>query len=267
MNWFKKRINMFLVDYINRKKMGRDIDYFDDDIFIVSYPKSGNTWMRFIIGNLIYDDFNFKNMEELIPDIYVVPNEILKKYPRPRILKSHEYYHPKYKKVIYIVRDPRSVAVSYYFHLKKFNVLDEKISFQDFLERFLDGTLDNYGTWEENVKSWVFMKNQDLENFLLIKYEDLSNNIEEEVRKVIRFLRLSVSNDKFLKAIEKSKFENMKENEKRLSDETKVLKNTKKDIPFIRSGRIDEWLNYFTENDIRKLKDRFGNTMNAFGYI
>lgn len=255
------------MSYIDRKKMGRDIDCFDDDIFIVSYPKSGNTWMRFIIGNLLYEDFNFSNMEDLIPDIYVVPNERLRKYPRPRILKSHEYYHPKYKKVIYIVRDPRSVAVSYYFHLKKFKVLNNNVSFHNFLDNFLDGQLDNYGNWEENVKSWILMKSYDKKDFLLIKYEDLISNIEMEVIKVINFLNMNVNRKDIQRAIEKSNFVSMKENEKMFSDKTKVLKNTNKDIPFVRSGKIDEWKNYFSYNDLEKIYYRFGKLMKFLGYF
>ena len=53
-------------------------------------------------------------MEYIIPDIYKNTEKDLKVIKRPRVLKSHEYYDPRQKKLIYLVRDPRDVVISYY---------------------------------------------------------------------------------------------------------------------------------------------------------
>src|SRR5207245_11780408 len=75
---------------LGKKPAGRALTVFPDDIFIVSYPRSGNTWTRFLIGNLVYHDdpVTFANVEARIPEIYLFPDRILRSLPRPRILKK-----------------------------------------------------------------------------------------------------------------------------------------------------------------------------------
>jgi hypothetical protein len=94
---------------------GRDLPVYADDTFIVSYPRSGNTWTRFLIANLLHPDqpATFANIERLVPDSEAQSSRYFKSIPRPRVIKSHQYFDPRYKKVIYIVRDPRDVALSY----------------------------------------------------------------------------------------------------------------------------------------------------------
>src|SRR5258707_11864652 len=107
---------------------GRNVTVFDADVFVVSYPRSGNTWTRFLIGNLINPDVHltFSNVESRIPEIYFNPDRKMRALPRPRVLKSHESFQPHYPRVIYIVRDPRDVAGLYYNHALEWgNVPDE----------------------------------------------------------------------------------------------------------------------------------------------
>ena len=95
---------------LGKKTAGRYLTVFPDDIFLVSYPRSGNTWTRFLIGNLVHQDeaVTFTNVESRIPEIYLFPDRILRRFPRPRILKSHECFDPRYKRIIYVdSRSPR----------------------------------------------------------------------------------------------------------------------------------------------------------------
>src|SRR6476646_4264045 len=100
----------------------RNVAVYADDTFVVSYPRSGNTWTRFLIANLLHPDLNvsFTNIEKLIPDTSSQSNRALKRTPRPRIIKTHEYFDHRYPKVIYIVRDPRDVVLSYYDFQRKY---------------------------------------------------------------------------------------------------------------------------------------------------
>jgi len=101
-----------------RQIAGRGVTVFPDDVFLVSYPRSGNTWTRFLLGNLLWqnDPVTFLNIESRIPEIYFNPDRFMRALQRPRLLKSHESFQPHYPHVIYIVRDPRDVAISFYHH-------------------------------------------------------------------------------------------------------------------------------------------------------
>ena len=111
---------------------GRNLDVFPDDTFIVSYIKSGNTWTRFLIANLAYPETpaDFSNINRLTPDPEALSKRELLKMPRPRILKSHQYFDPRFPKVIYIVRDPRDVLLSGYHFQRKRRLIDDQYPFE-----------------------------------------------------------------------------------------------------------------------------------------
>lgn len=262
-NFLKKVVK----DKLWMRKGGRNIDVKGDDVFIVSYPKSGNTWMRFLIGNILYDNFNFSNMEALIPDIYAANNSRIKDLESPRILKSHESYDPRYQKIIYIVRDPRSVAVSYFFYLKKFKGIAEDEKFTEFLPKFINGAFGGFGPWDEHVKSWCCTKEGKQDNFLLIKYEDLKENAHVELSKINSFLGMEFSEIDILNTIEQSSFSNMKKSElSKKHDGSALLKGGESIIPFVRAGKTDEWREYFGAVELNLLIDAYGDTMKEIGY-
>src|SRR5579864_4630830 len=74
-----------------RQLAGRGVTVYPDDVFLVSYPRSGNTWTRFLLGNLLYPDapVTFSNIESRIPEIYFNRDRFMRSLPRPRMLKSH----------------------------------------------------------------------------------------------------------------------------------------------------------------------------------
>ena len=136
---------------------GRHYTVYPDDTFLVSYPKSGNTWVRFLLANLIHpnETVGFANINRLLPAPGVLSKRFLKTVPRPRILKSHEPFDVRFRKVIYLVRDPRDVAVSeYHFDLKK-RYIAADMTLEQFIKPFLAGETSSYGSWWEHAASWV----------------------------------------------------------------------------------------------------------------
>ncbi|MFI5103169.1 MAG: sulfotransferase domain-containing protein, partial [Terriglobales bacterium] len=175
---------------------GRDLAVYSDDTFIVSYPRSGNTWTRFLVANLVYggEPVTFANIERLIPDCEAQSSRYLKRVARPRIIKSHEYFDPRYKKVIYIVRDPRDVAVSYYDFSRKYRHIEDSYPLERYIGDFVSGRLisADWGTWGENVGTWVAALNG-RPTFLLLRYEDLIADTPSELAKVARFFGVDAS--------------------------------------------------------------------------
>lgn len=247
--------------------VGRNVTIFKNDLFIVSYPKSGNTWTRFLIGNLFYrnQEVTFSNIEDLVPDIYQNTDRALLKQPAPRILKSHEYFDPRYGRVIYIVRDPRDVALSYYHYLIKIRAFEDGFPLMGFVERFMAGAWDSYGSWYENAKSWIALRDG-AEGFLLLRYEDLLHDLQAEMNRIATFLKLDVSNEDIESAIEGSSFERMRALEEKEASAWKAIKKSRMEKPFMRSGKAEEWRNAMPTECVALIEEQWGDLMRQLGY-
>src|SRR5581483_8943536 len=94
---------------------GRGFTLLDDDMLLVSFPRSGNTWLRVLLANLLRPEpVTLTTIEQVVPDVYANADADLLRVPRPRILKSHEPFDARYGRVVYLVRHPVDVAVSFY---------------------------------------------------------------------------------------------------------------------------------------------------------
>ena len=101
---------------LHRSAADRSVTVRRNDVFLVSYPRSGNTWLRFIISNLVEPlaPVDFITLEHRAPDIHINSDRAMQRLRDPRFLKSHEYFDPRYRRVLYVVRDPRDIVPSYY---------------------------------------------------------------------------------------------------------------------------------------------------------
>lgn len=253
-------------EIIRGRQLGRNVQVFNSDIFIVSYPKSGNTWTKFLIANLIsITDVNFNNIDTIIPNIYRNKDKELIKKKQPRFLKSHEYFNPKYKKVIYIARDPRDVAVSYYYYSIKLKFIEKDVKLHDFVAKFLNGNVDCFGSWQENVGSWLGAREKN-ENFLFLKYEDMLSNTLGELNKISDFLSMNKSIQELNECVEKSSFENMRKLELQ-NDFESVKSSNNEGLYFMRSGKSGEWREALDKKDSDLIEKQWGDLMKKIGYL
>jgi hypothetical protein len=247
---------------------GRNVIVFPDDVFLVSYGKSGNTWARFLIANLRYPEepTTFLNVERKIPDIYVNSQEFMLMLPRPRILKSHETFDPRYKKVIYIVRDPRDVAVSLYHWLIKRRVLHDGYPMERYVPRFLTGEFtETSGSWADNALTWLATR-QNTREFLLLRYEDMLQDPGEELRKVASFLDIDAANERLQRAVELSSADRMRKLEKAQALQWKCTQNDRQDIPFVRTATAGKWSSELPELSVAEIEAAWGSIMQHLGY-
>jgi hypothetical protein len=247
---------------------GRAVKVFPDDIYLVSYPKSGNTWTRFLIANLVHLEKNpdFSNINALLPDLEEMSKRDLARAARPRILKSHQYFDPRYPKTIYVVRDPRDVVLSeYYFDIKRRAIADD-FPLSQFVSRFVRGELNHpYGTWGENAASWFYTRHGD-PRFLLVKYEALQSEAMAEMGRIARFLGISADPARLALAIEQSSADRMRELEKKQAHLWSSTRETRKDKPFVRSAKSGGWKAELSETSVMEIESAWGGLMREIGY-
>ncbi len=249
-------------------KAGRHLTVFPDDVFIVSYPRSGNTWTRFLIGNLLNPDdpVTFANLEERVPEIYFYSDRQLRALKRPRILKSHEYFDSRYRRTIYLVRDPRDVAVSLYkYSIKRRNIPDG-YPIEEFVPRFIAGEfLIDWGNWQDHILGWRAMRAAD-KGFLLLKYEDLLAAPERELAKIASGLQVDGTPGRLARAVELSSAANMRTLEKKQSTDWELTKDTRQDVPFVGDAKAGGWQRKLPASSVREIELAWGATMAELGY-
>ena len=257
-----------------RQLAGRGATVFSDDVYVVSYPRSGNTWTRFLLGNLLHpnEPATFSNIESRVAEIYFNPDHVLRRLPRPRLLKSHEAFHPNYPRVICIVRDPRDVAVSFYHHNVKARNLPDTYPMDEFVPRFIRAEFDPWwGSWGDNVMSWIAMRDGK-SNFLLVRYEDMKQDPERELGKIARFLQearfpnIDASAERLAQAVERSSPERMRELERAEASQYAQLKQTRQDKPFVRSAKAGGWKSVLSPSSVQCIEQAWGPIMLQLGY-
>jgi hypothetical protein len=247
---------------------GRQATIFPDDGLLVSYPRSGNTWLSFLLTNLIYPDAptTFLNLESRCPDIYTHSDTYLTRQRRPRLLKSHEYFDPSYGRVVYLVRDPRDVALSYFRFLIKLRMIPESLSLDEFVDGFVEGRWDSFGTWGEHVGSWTGARGQ-RDSFLLVRFEDLVSDPLGRLASIASFLGVSAGEDDCERAVALSELPRMRQLEVAESHRVPELRDTRQDIPFIGAAEVGRGRVELSETQQRSLTVRWGSSMHTLGYL
>jgi hypothetical protein len=159
--------------------------------------------------------------------------------PSPRLFKSHLAYRhiPKGPcKYIYVARDGRDVAVSYYDLYRRYNGYEG--TFADFFDLFLRGKV-GYGSWFRHVKGWWAHRGDP--NVLFLTYEELTRDLEGSVRKVAAFCGFSVPPERLPLILGRCGFAFMKQHESRFDPVLETLWEQGTQLnAFLRNGRVGD---------------------------
>ncbi len=275
-------------------------------IWISSYPKSGNTWVRYFLSNYFYNkekkdcDFDILNKIDKFP-----PQKYLNKLIDKNELEKNAYNISRYWSLVqenitqiddkflfiknhnalvsiegrdltdekyslafvYIVRDPRDIAVSY-------SNFDKTISIEQAIERMTSENLychvskknqfdiEILGSWKFNYFSWK--NGVKTIPRILIRYEDLVANTFKTKFKLISFLSkilgCSVDEDHIRFSIKQSDFKRLKELEK-------IKKFSESSSKFFNSGKVGQWKEFLSLDQIKKIENFCKNEMKELDYL
>lgn len=198
MQWSPKHIAKALYRRLCRKS-GRDFihepNLTEDDIFLISYPRSGNTWIRAIVSFILYPQEQVKSIKALnylVPDVHRgIPKGI--SYSTPRVIKTHRAYplrHERqndalYNHSIYVVRHPYQVLASYYHYLYWDKADTARPTFERYIDMVTQGAIDP-GNWQQHVLSWHVMREE--RDLLFIRYEDTQNDTVKVIQQIGEWL-------------------------------------------------------------------------------
>ncbi|XP_051011646.1 sulfotransferase 6B1-like [Acomys russatus] len=238
----------------------------EDDIFLVSYPKSGTHWVAEIIENIPNAGIALTSPIELGN---ISKFEELKMIPKRRVIPTHLNYSmlpvtakQKQCKIIYIVRNPKDTAVSLFHYYRDNPNLPSMESWASFLELFLRGDVV-YGSWFDHVLSWEEHKND--KNVLFLFYEEMKKDFVKSLKKITAFLGINVNDSEISKITQNTSFSEMKSNAaKENCDPNHVIcaLTSNRNLVF-RKGVVGDWINYFTPKQKRAFDELFTEKMKS----
>ncbi|XP_071840693.1 sulfotransferase 1C2-like [Apostichopus japonicus] len=258
------------------------------DVIIVTWPKSGTTWLQFIVSQIFrgqesdemvpfFEEHFFLEMAQNFPssDVGEGVYKIAVDAPSPRFLKSHlllkflpEELTTKKPKVIYVARNPKDAAVSFFHFAEMIKTLPDFSSWNEFFDLFCKGLIP-YGDWFEHVLP--FWELRDEPNVLFLKYEGLKQDLKKSVAQISTFLEKPITEDQLDDICKGSTFQKMKENPKAnpdLLDWTAGKdwkKPTGKHIQFLRKGQVGDWKNLFTVAQSERFDEIYNDKLKGTG--
>ena len=246
------------------------------NIIIVGYPKSGTNWLSRLVADLLQCDFlgdwgfETKNASSIKTENNVSEFQIY---------KSHHIFNDiekasnkKVYKIIYIIRDPRDVVISgaYFFNFHsslssifrklRIHPILRNLSFEKKKKEMIQAVL--YGN--KKITPWLefpwdlHYKNYLKKEVLFIKYEDLLNNPENELKNILKYLNLEVNTLQITESIKNQSFEK-RQKEVHQQDHKNLIK-------LIRKGSSGYWKNELTEEQKKIFKLKLENTNKLYNF-
>ena len=221
------------------------VGHFKDkaDVYIVSYPKAGRTWLRYVL------DLFFNKQNKSIDDYVHFSHNVGTWVPMPPRLNTLKIDENKYvkKRIVLLMRDPRDILVSSYYHLTKREKLFSG-TFSDFIKNDdlgIKKIVKYYNLWAEYC-----IKN---DNYIILYYEKMKENLPLELFKLFDFINIEYKKSEVITSCNLSTIEKMKKvEENESSKDFKWLKPVnKKDTNSykVRKGMGKEWMHLLSKDE------------------
>ncbi|XP_063701639.1 luciferin sulfotransferase-like [Culicoides brevitarsis] len=206
----------------------KNLEIYRDDIWVITFPKCGTTWAQEAIWQIyngvdldsekskesLRTRFPFMEFASLIPDQSKNWIDQVRNSPRPRFIKSHlpicflpENLWTTARKIIYVAREPKDVAVSYFHHYS--NLRTYKGTSEEFFELFLDGMVED-GCYWTHLEQFSFIRH--LRNFKFIKFEDMKRDLKGVLVDLAKFLKKDLSEEQIERLLKHLSFNSMRNN-------------------------------------------------------
>ncbi|XP_032071467.1 amine sulfotransferase-like [Thamnophis elegans] len=227
----------------------------DDDIFVITYPKSGTVWTQNIVSLITYEGHRDGTENITLIDRapwleYNIFHVDLPNRPSPRVICSHLPYYlvPKglrkrRAKIIYVLRNPKDVLVSSYHFHKISDKMETPKDFDTFFEKFLAGKVV-CSSWLDHIEGWSAHKGDF--NILFLSYEEMKKDLRSSVLKICNFLGREITEKEVDEVVYQATFDNMKVDSRvnytlmppEIVDFSKGS--------FLRKGTVGDWKNHMT---------------------
>lgn len=234
----------------------------DQDVFVASYPRSGSTWLRFLLfETLTRNDAGFDNVNRMLPDVGMHADATALLPNQGRLIKTHEPFRPVYKRAVYVVRDVRDVVLSEYAYQNALGRIGG--TFDDYLTEFLKGTATGYGSWQEHVRGWIDSPLAGNGNLLVVRYRDLRKDTQTHLQRIVNFLGVDVDRQMIAKAVQNNEFQKMRAKEDKNPQLGKSAEGEKR---FVRKGTVGGWRDQLSFEQLQRIEQGAGTILARLNY-
>ncbi|NNC87296.1 MAG: sulfotransferase domain-containing protein [Akkermansiaceae bacterium] len=246
-----------------------------DDVFIVGHPKSGNTWLAYMLAIAARNDvdrrINISNIGEHVPVLHAEDARIEQfgQLTRPRLFRNEGPVYPGlYPRTIYILRDPRAVLLSYYHHCVH-DTGETDWAIGDFVDEMLEnGCIKRLEPflirWDRQVEDWTQRaKSQAVK---IVSYEQLKQDCKGVLVSLMSFLGIDCDDELLEMAVQRGDFKSMRSEELNYGAESYPGEKGKKGF-FVRKGKTDSWRREIPPEVVARIEERFAATMKRVGYL
>jgi len=224
---------------------------------VVEFPKCGGSWISNMIRSYVGSRFNDGN--RLIG--------------RDEVIQKHVRYRLDLVRPVVVVRDPRDMFVSAYYHETSFTEREKSLLIERYFQKDPQrSAAEDFAEYLEakllHVTHPRFFYSQFLDTWLgrpnvcVVRYEDFIEDAEAQLIRVVRFMGRSIDLQRIRSSVSENSFENTTRRLYGSERPTGVADNTR----FVRKGIVGDWKNHFNAKSCELIEKFEGSSLRRLGY-